>query len=388
MGEARLNWGSKLVTFFCVTALFLCGVSEGGEPSWISLEASSGVVIEQSNADEVRPPASMIKIMMMLMVVEGLERGDWTLEEPITASRKAQHMGGTQVYLEAGDVHSLGHLMKALAVSSANDAAMAIAENLWGSEQAYSEAMNKRADELGMTNTQFYSVHGLPPDRGEKPDETTARDMSILARECLDAERFPERVKLMVSWSSMRSYEFRPGEGLKYTTNKLMRRRKDIDGFKTGYIRASGFCITATRADHGVRIISVVMGHQNSNERFELAERLLDEGFRKIDTKEIVAEGINKELTVAVENAEMKSMALTIDESISVTLLKEQFENVSVEYKHADKLTAPLRKGAKVGEVFVKLDDRVLHSSSILVSESVEKASLMFKVGEFVTSFF
>jgi D-alanyl-D-alanine carboxypeptidase (penicillin-binding protein 5/6) len=383
-----MNWGSRGIVPGCLLSLFVCGFSAYGAPSWISIDTNSGVVIEESNANEVRPPASMIKIMMMLMVVEGLERGDWTLDEPITASRKAQHMGGTQVYLEAGDVHSLGHLMKALAVSSANDAAMAIAENLWGSEEAYSEAMNKRADELGMTNTQFHSVHGLPPDRGEKADQTTARDMATLARVCLNAEQNKERAELMLSWSSMRSYEFRPGEGLKYTTNKLMRRRDDIDGFKTGYIRASGFCITATRADENRRIISVVMGHESSNGRFELAERLLDEGFRKVDTKEIVSRGVNDKTVATIENAEKKSMALSVAEDIRVTLLKDEFDGVTVEYSYAEKLTAPLRKGAKVGEVFVKLNDEVIDSASIIVSENVEEASFMHKVSEFVQSFF
>jgi D-alanyl-D-alanine carboxypeptidase (penicillin-binding protein 5/6) len=381
-------WGSRKIIVGFLIGAFVCQFSAHADPSWISIDADSGVIIEEHNADEIRPPASMIKIMMMLMVVEGLERGDWTLDESITASRKAQHMGGTQVYLEAGDVHPLGHLMKALAVSSANDAAMAIAENLWGSEEAYSEAMNKRADDLGMTNTQFYSVHGLPPDRGEKLDQTTARDMSILARACLGREYAQAREDLIISWSSMRSYEFRPGEGLKYTTNKLMRRRDDIDGLKTGYIRASGFCITATRATPNRRIISVVMGHENSNERFELAERLLDEGFRKVDTRRIVPNGPNANLEATIINGELKSMPLSVDRNIDVTLLKEKFDGISVEYSYAKKFKAPVRKGAKVGEVSVKLDDEVIAKSSILISEDVKVASLMFKVSEFLDSFF
>ena len=159
MNSIRLSL--MLICFFIVLSVSDCvEAAKSREPSLIAIEAETGMILYEKNADIVRPPASMIKLMQMLLVSEGLREGKWTLDQPITASRKAQHMGGTQVYLEAGDVFPLDHLMKAVSVASANDATMAVAEGLWGSEDAYKEAMNKRAQELGMKSSVFYSVHG------------------------------------------------------------------------------------------------------------------------------------------------------------------------------------------------------------------------------------
>ncbi len=245
--------------------------------SAICIEPDTGHVLFEENADIVRPPASMIKLIMMLLVSEGIDAGDWTLEQPITASAKAERMGGTQVYLSEGEVWSLGKLMEAIAVSSANDAAMAVAEGLWGSEEAYRTRMNERAAELGMTNTKFVSVHGLPPDKGEDPDATTARDMAILAAECVASER-------IMTWVGTKEYVFREGAQPFYNTNKLLWRMEGCDGLKTGYIRAAGFCVSATAQHNGKRLVSVVMGHPSKYGRFNLAQQLMEEAFLTADT--------------------------------------------------------------------------------------------------------
>ncbi len=268
--------GRRLVAAALAACLIAgnAGAVEPGEEalSSICVDAATGAVVSEHNADQARPPASMIKLVMMLLVAEGVDRGAWALERPITATAHAQQMGGTQVYVEAGDVFELGHLMKAVAVASANDAAMAVAEGLWGSEATYLETANARAMSLGMKNSDFHSVHGLPPSKGELPDKTTAREMAILARACLTHAQIRE-------WVSMKEFQFRPEDTIHYNTNKLLWRMENCDGLKTGYIRAAGYCVTATAERGGRRMIAVVMGHPNGNRRFKLAEELIDAGF-------------------------------------------------------------------------------------------------------------
>lgn len=249
-----------------------------GGISALCVEADTGKVLFEMNADVVRPPASMVKMMQFLLVSEGIQRGDWTLNTPIKASRRARGMGGTQVFLEDGEVWELGRLMQAVAVASANDAAMAVAEGLWGSAEAYLRRSNERARELGMGKSEFHSVHGLPPGKGQEPDRTTARDMAVLARKCAEDPR-------ILAWTSQESMVFRPGEKPYFNTNKLLRRMDDCDGLKTGYIRAAGFCVTATAKRCGKRLIAVVMGHTSANGRFTMARKLLDDAFASFDAE-------------------------------------------------------------------------------------------------------
>lgn len=243
--------------------------------SLFCMEAESSHILFEQNATAQRPPASIVKLMQMLLVAEGLASGKWTLEQPITISAKSQGMGGTQVLLAANETWPLGHLMLGVAVASANDAAMAVAEGLWGGEEEYLKAMNARAQELGMRDTEYHSVHGLPPDKGELPDRTTARDMAILARACVGYQQIME-------WTSTKEFQFRPKGTVHYNTNKLLWRMKDCDGLKTGFIRAAGFCVVATAQRDGVRLVGVVLGSPSKYGRFNLAENMMETAFSKL----------------------------------------------------------------------------------------------------------
>ncbi len=349
--------------------------------SAFSVEAETGLVLFEHNADVVRPPASMIKIMQMLLVAEGLERGDWTLQTPIEASRHAQRMGGTQVFLHKGEVHPLEALMQAVAVSSANDAAMAVAEGLWGSEENYLIAVNERARELGMDSSEFHSVHGLPPDRGEEPDKTTARDMAALARACV---RHPQ----ILEWTNTVSFELRPGEGKKYTTNTLMRQMQECDGLKTGYIRSAKFCITATAEREGIRIISVVMGHDDKRARFDLAERLLREGLAEVRKERVVIRGTTPTPTIRVANSETGSTALEFSDDVWVTARRSDWDRISIVLDHPEEVRAPMEAKTKVGEVRVELDGDVLSQASVLLPVTLKEAGWMWKVEHAVFSLF
>ncbi len=263
-----------------LTALVAAGtiaVSAANGPSEVSticIDAATGKVLSSGNATVVRPPASMVKMMLFLLVTEGVEAREWSWEDPITASRHAEHMGGSQVFLRAGETYPLEHLMQAVAVASANDAAMAIAEGLWGNEDDYLEAVNARVASLGMVDTRFNSVHGLPPDDGVAPDRTTARDMALLARACV-------RHSKVLDWTQVREFSFRHGDATEYNTNKLLWRVPECDGLKTGYIRASGYCVTATAERNGRRVIAVVMGHESFNGRFRAAQEMLENALGK-----------------------------------------------------------------------------------------------------------
>lgn len=377
-----------ITTAFFGVAACLSGYASAGEDpfriqggvSVICVEADTGAILYEKGADIVRPPASMIKLMLMLLVAEGLEQGDWTLDTVITASRHAQGMGGTQVYLAAGEKHPLRTLMHAVAVASANDAAMAVAEQLWGSEEAYLARMNERAQELGMTRSEFHSVHGLPPSRGEQPDKTTARDMATLGRACMTEPQVRE-------WVAMKRFAFRTKDNLIRNTNELLWRMENCDGLKTGYIRAAGFCVTATAANEDFRLIVVVMGHKNKERRFTLAEDLFEYGFLNVRRAHLVKRGETSGPTVPVENCETPEITLGVEGDIWVTASQEEISRMEVKMVVPEALTAPMKKGATVGEAQLSLDGTTLQSVPLILPVDLEGAGWLWKLQHRIDSF-
>jgi len=329
-------------------------------------EASTGRVLYEENADQVRPPASMIKLMMMLMVAEGVEAGLVDLEYPVSADTRAQSQGGTQVHLKVGETWPLRQMLKALAVASANDASMALARVLWGSEEVYREAMNKRAAELGMKNTKFYSMNGLPPGDGEVFDETTARDMEILARECL-------KHKLLRDLVSLKEMQFRPTESPKFNTNKLLWRMPGCDGLKTGYIKAAGFCIAATAERGGVRLIAIVMGDPSKYGRFNRAQEVMERAFAQLKPMSLAEPGAPVGPTVQVLAAKEPEMRLTADASITAHLLPDEQDQVQYIWNLPEIIVAPLEAGQKVGEIAAVLDGIVLGRANLVSPRDVER---------------
>jgi len=350
------------------------------EVSVYSVEADTGLELFSHDADRVRPPASMIKLGMMLLVAEGLHAGQWTLEAPITASRHAEKMGGTQVYVKMGETYTLGRLMLAVAVASANDAAMAVAEGLWGSEEAYLEAMNKRLGELGMTNSVFRSVHGLPPDRGEQPDATTARDMAILSRECL---KHPQ----IIEWTSTVRFKFRDEQAEFLSTNKLLQQMDECDGLKTGYIRAAGFCIAATAKRGDVRVLTVVMGHPDSAARFRLAKQQLTGGLESVRRGLVLAKDAVETPLIDVENGKADSVPVVVSDDIWATTRAEDWERVQLVWETPAKVTAPVMAGSEVGEVRAELDGHVLGRAKVVLGGSVDQTTWIWRTEKMIRTF-
>lgn len=317
--------------------------------STICIDADSGIVISEQNADMVRPPASMIKLLLMLMVVEGLEAKKWTLDTTITVSARAQGMGGTQVLIAAGETWPLEHMMRAIAVASANDAAMAVAESLWGSEAAYLKAANARALEIGMTKTKISGVSGLPPDKGEPFDETTARDMATLGRMCVTKPKIME-------WVGTKTYQLRESSAPHESTNKLLTQMPDCDGLKTGFIRAAGFCITATAKRDDIRLIAVVMGHQNKYTRFNDAEALLDAGFKQFRKVRLVRANDTIDTAIPANGCPGGSLKLLTVRDLWVKMKLTDIPNIKFSAVLPESITPPVAVGDVLGTLVLRVN--------------------------------
>lgn len=333
--------------------------------SVICVEADRGLVLYEENADQTRPPASMIKLMLLLLVSEGLERGDWTTETLIPVSRHAEGMGGTQVALKAGESWPLGKMMQAIAVASANDAAMAVAEALWGSAEKYLVVANERAQSLGMKHTVIRGVHGLPPDDRKSFDETTARDMATLSLACIQKSE-------IMALARQKELQFRPDGPIKANTNKLLWRMPDCDGLKTGFINKAGFCVSATAQRNGHRLICVIMGAQNKYGRFELAEEVFNRFLDDYAEIKLLGKGVPLGVDVPVFHGKVGSAAVCPGGDVSVLLPRTLMSSVQVSAIHPETLEAPLSSNAVVGELTVTLNNTTLATVPLLVRDEVE----------------
>ncbi len=273
-----------------IVLLLLCGqtvwaarakietISADPYVSALVMDADSGKILIDENGDAPAYPASVLKLMVLQVILDRVEEGNLKLDDLVQVTNEAARMGGSQVYLDPKEQFTVDDLLYALIIQSANDAAVALATHVAGSKDAFVELMNKKAAELGMNNTTFYSVHGLPPSEGQKPDQTTARDLAILARELSGN---PEVFK----YTGTRERNFRNGEFVMRTHNHLLETVDGCDGFKTGYFQAAGFSIVATAKRNNVRIIAVVLGSLDRKVRDAKASELLAIGFAKVPSK-------------------------------------------------------------------------------------------------------
>lgn len=360
--------------FLMISGVLLCAVISAARAaaqvpvSYICVEAETRTILIESNADIKRPPASMLKMMQMLLVEEGVQAGKWNYNQQITATKHSQNMGGTQVYLKEGESFSLEQLMKAICVHSANDASVAVAEGLWGSVDNCLVAMNQRAAELGMLNTRFYSVHGLPPADGVSFDQTTAREMAILALKLL---KYPK----ILTWTSMREYALRPTDKPKDSTNKLLKELPECDGLKTGYIRAAGFCLTATAQRNGIRLVAVVMGSDKTG-RFTHTKSLLEQGFQMVTRVQPVQARMPVGKPVPVEKSMDEEVRLLARDPIEVIVRVVDADKLTLNVSAPVKLEAPLEAETEIGTVKLMLHGRELGSSPLILDRSVEKIRL------------
>jgi D-alanyl-D-alanine carboxypeptidase (penicillin-binding protein 5/6) len=280
---ARMNFLQRLGTVAtlvatCVTGLSLEKVSRDPYLSAIVIDASTGGVVIEDNADARGFPASITKLMTFFVVMERVESGQVSLDAPVTVSAEAARTGGSQVYLKQGEVFTVDELLYALMIQSANDAAVALAYHAAGSREAFVELMNAKARALGMTNTTFHSPHGLPPGKGQLPDTTTARDLALLSRELIKHGK-------ILRYTSVKERPFRDQADEPFIMrnhNALLSAFPGCDGLKTGFFSAGGFSLAATAERNGRRLIAVVLGSEQRVTRDVKARELLERGFAAV----------------------------------------------------------------------------------------------------------
>lgn len=339
-------------------------------PSAILMEAKTGKVIYEKNPDEIRSPASITKVMTMLLAFEALEEGKIHLEDEVVTSAHAKSMGGSQVFLEEGEIQTVDTLLKCIAVASGNDASVCIAEHIGGTEGEFVNLMNQRASELGMSNTHFVDCCGL-----SNSDEhyTTARDVAIMSRELIT--KYPEVFEYTTIWMEDITHVTKKGESTftLSSTNKLLKQYPYANGLKTGSTDKAKYCLSATALKDEVQLIAVVMAAPDHKVRFEDCRNILNYGFAKVHFYE--DEKIENIGPIPVKGG--VDMETTIE-------YKEEFVYLDLEGNDLSKITkkeilpeiieAPMAKGTKVGSVNYYLGEKQIGQVELIVCENLEKA--------------
>ena len=347
-GDALLD--SPPMTINCAAALLL--------------EPKSGQVIFAMNADSPRSVASVTKVMTILLTLEAIEAGRISLDDRVTISADAAGMGGSQVLLDTGETQSIAVLLKSMIVGSANDAAVALAEVLYGSEELCAARMNERAAELGMTGTHFVNCTGLPADG----QHTTARDVAIMSM-----AMFSHPLYFDFSGVWLDDVDHGDGRVTQLTnTNKLIRLYDGCDGGKTGSTDEAGYCITATAQRGGMRLIAVVLGASSGTERFSIAKEMFDYGFANYRLYPVAQSGTPIRGSLPVVSGEKDSVGLELDGDLTLLILKGAEQDIQLSPSLPESIEAPVQMGERVGSVNVIVEGKNAASIPIAAAETVD----------------
>jgi D-alanyl-D-alanine carboxypeptidase (penicillin-binding protein 5/6) len=335
--------------------------------SAIVIEQDTGKVLFEKSPNEKLPPASMTKIMTMLLIMEQIEKGKLKLQDKVRTSEHAASMGGSQIFLEPGEEMTVNEMLKGIAIASGNDASVAVAEHIAGSEEGFVDMMNKKAKDLGLKNTHFQNPTGLPA----KNHYSTAYDMAIMAKELM---KYP----LIRKYTGKYEDYLREDTDKKFwlvNTNKLVRFYPGVDGVKTGFTTEAKYCLTASAERNGMRVISVIMGSPTSKERNAEVTKLLDYAFSQYMTKKMYTRG-EKIQTVKVGKGKKETVDLVASDNVSLLMKKgETMKNIKKEVVTEEKVKAPIKKGDALGTLVIKKDNQVLLKQTIVAKEDVAAAS-------------
>ena len=332
--------------------------------SAVLMAANTGQYIFEKNSHEKRPIASITKIMTMLLVMEALDQKKITLDDVVTVSEYASGMGGSQVYLAEGEEFTVHELLKAVAIHSANDASVALAEHISGSESVFVTLMNEKARELGMNNTYFLDCSGLT-DEGHY---STAYDIAIMARELIT--KYP----LIYEYTTIKRDTFRNGTFCMDNTNHLIGKYRGMTGLKTGVTDAAGFCLAATASRDGLDLISVVLGVESNDMRFSETTKILDYGFSNYEIVNINKKGVCAG-NINVKKGLKVSVPVAYEDNKSLLLKRGLKDKVKEEIRMPDFIKAPVNEGDKAGEAVVALENDVLLKIPLVTMEEVKKAT-------------
>ena len=331
--------------------------------SAVLLDAATGTLLYAQNAHEPLAPASVTKVMTMLLIMEAIDSGHIGWDDTVTTSESAAAKGGSQVYLKVGEQMTVSDMVKSIAVSSANDCACAMAEHIAGSESAFVDRMNARAKELGMENTHFVNCTGLDDDPAAKDHKTTAYDIALMSAELL--KNHPDIKKFTTIWmDTVRNGAF----GLS-NTNKLVRFYPGATGLKTGFTSQAGYCLSASALREDMELIAVVMGCESSKERFNACKQLLDYGFASFAL--ITPEAEKSEIPVKLGTAD-SVMAVPTGED-AVLIEKAQKNSINQQMELIDTVDAPVSKGQRLGTLYIKSGEQVLKEIPLVAEEAVPR---------------
>jgi serine-type D-Ala-D-Ala carboxypeptidase (penicillin-binding protein 5/6) len=337
------------------------------------LEPTTGTVIFEANDHTPWPTASLAKMMLMLIVAEKIHDGSLKLTDPITTSRKAAEMGGSQVYLKEGEVFSLDDMMKAVVVHSANDASVAVAEYVAGSTDSFVVMMNQQAAAIGMKESHYYSVNGLPPAKGESADVASAYDQAILARALL---KYPD----VIRWSSIDTAPFRAGTFVLRNTNHMVRTFPGCDGLKTGFYDKAGFNVVATAKRNDLRLIAVVLGSQHKLTNFKEASEMLSQGFINYEMHQVAKKGAPIAQSVAVTDADTASIKPIWGGDAGVFIKHGDANSaVKVDYNLPASIAAPVKAGQQIGTANVTEGGKPVATIALLAPSDIAKSSSLTK---------
>ena len=334
--------------------------------SALLMDIATGKVLYAQNADEALSPASVTKVMTMLLIMEAIDSGRIAWDDMVTASETAAAKGGSQIYLKVGETMSVSDMVKSIAVSSANDCACAMAEHLCGSEAAFVDLMNSRAKELGMENTHFVNCTGLDDAPEAKDHKTSAKDIAIMSRELM--LHHPDIKKFTTIWmDTVRDGTF----GLS-NTNKMVRFYSGATGLKTGFTSGAGYCLSATAERDGMELVAVVMGCATSKERFAACKSLLDYGFANFA---LVKPEIKEEMAVPVKLGKAKTIKAIPSGESAMLIDKSQKDSVNTQIALLPEIKAPVSKGQRLGTATIRSGEQILAEIPLVAEEAVQELS-------------
>ncbi|MFZ3588558.1 D-alanyl-D-alanine carboxypeptidase family protein [Bacillus sp. DJP31] len=335
--------------------------------SAILIERDTGTILYDKNSDEKLPPASMTKIMTMTLIMESIDNGSLTLDEKVRTSEYAASMGGSQIFLEAGEEMTVEEMLKGIAIASGNDASVAMAERIAGSEEAFVKMMNQKVKDLGLKNTNFVNPTGLPAEN----HYSTAHDMALMSKELLKYE-------LITKFTSLYEDYLRQDTDKKFwlvNTNKLVKFYPGVDGLKTGFTREAMYCLTATAKKDNMRVVAVVMGAPTPKERNAQVSKMLDYAFSHYKTHPML-DRLAIVGKIKISKGSKKFVDVVTSESISVLTKKgETVDDVTQEVVLNDNVQAPVKKGDEVGMLRLKRSDKSIVESPIVAAEDIEMAN-------------
>ncbi|MCY4212157.1 MAG: D-alanyl-D-alanine carboxypeptidase [Gammaproteobacteria bacterium] len=343
--------------------------------SYLVIDADTGKVIAERNSRESMPPASLTKVMTGYVAAGEIEGGRIALNDKVSVSVNAWRTPGSRMFIQEGTEVSVEDLLRGIIIQSGNDASVALAEHIAGSEAAFADMMNRQAAELGMVNSNFRNATGLPAE----DHYTTAWDLAALTRAYI--QQFPENYAL----NSERSFTYNDIE--QPNRNRLLWRDRTVDGVKTGYTKAAGYCLLASAEREGMRLISVVMGADNDAHRVQESQMLLSYGFRFFETKRLY------EADAPLESAEVwygqaDAVELGVAAPVTITFPRGHYDQVAVEMTLPEVIEAPIQAGDALGELRVSVNEETLHSGPLIALSDVAEAGIFAQLGDYLTLLF